>query len=199
MKLNALLLFSENLGTELVPEYAHIQFITMTLPSLDDVTRAFAAYQPILIMSVGEYEKFIYLCELPLGHRMVWIHVLCMTSFPTEDDLLFRHTKGLIDHDLELDHPLISVITTTFHSGKRIERPWQSLQCKTYDRWEWIVCDDSKDYETHTDLLRKAATDARVRVYRAPNHSGFIGGMKQMAAGLSRGKNGLWSWTTTIY
>lgn len=164
MKLNVLLLVSENPGSDVIPKYAHIQFITMTLPSIDDVTRAFVAYQPTLMMSVGKYDKFNYLCELPLYYRMVWNHVFCLTRFPTEDDLLFRYTKGLVDHHLEHDHPLISVITTTFHSGKRIERPWQSLQSQTYDRWEWILCDDSKNEETYTDLLNIAAADPRVRV-----------------------------------
>ncbi|NBN99133.1 MAG: glycosyltransferase, partial [Flavobacteriia bacterium] len=84
---------------------------------------------------------------------------------------------------------LISVITTTYKSRERLFRPFKSLMTQTFDLWEWIVWDDSPDDDMHTyrDLMNFAETDARIRVYRAPRHSGIIGEMKQLAGGLARG------------
>jgi hypothetical protein len=50
------------------------------------------------------------------------------------------------------------------------------------------VWDDSKDDETFTDLKRFASEDSRIRIFKPPAHSGFIGDTKQLSASLERGK-----------
>jgi glycosyltransferase involved in cell wall biosynthesis len=83
---------------------------------------------------------------------------------------------------------LISVFTTTFHSGEKIKRPLQSLQRQTYPNWEWIIWDDSKDEKTYQELLELQKRDIRIQVYKAPHHSGFIGEMKRRSCGVAKGK-----------
>jgi O-antigen biosynthesis protein len=186
MRLKVLLLVPEPLRH--LPVYKHVEMVTMVLPSSAEVTQALVEHRPSLMLSLGSHDTWLHLYQQPLSVRMIWNH-FTGPDLPEEGDLLFRYLGGAIQHPLEEEHPLISVITTTFHSGKRIERPWQSLLSQTYDRWEWVVCDDSKDHgDTYAALLAMAATDTRVRVYKPAKHSGFIGEMKQMAAGLARGK-----------
>lgn len=187
LKLKALVLLLTESQSEELPEYKHVEFVTMIKPSMEEVARALVEHRFGVMLSFGEYAQWSYLSKQPLSVRMLWSHFASLRELPTERDLLYRYVKGALDHPLESDHPLISVITTTFHSGRRIDRPWQSLLGQSYDRWEWIVCDDSLDQETYAELQTMAATDARVRVYKAPRHSGYIGEMKQMAAGLARG------------
>src|SRR5690625_4779709 len=83
--------------------------------------------------------------------------------------------------------PLISVMTTTFHSGKKLDRPIKSLNLQTYNNWEWVIWDDSKDDETWKRLEKLASADMRIRIYKAP-HNGFIGEMKRRSGSLCRGR-----------
>jgi glycosyltransferase involved in cell wall biosynthesis len=91
---------------------------------------------------------------------------------------------------LDTDHPLLSVITTTFKSGNKILRPLRSLQQQGYTNWEWILWDDSPadDTATYARLLELQRTDLRIQVYRAPRPSGIIGLMKRRAAAMARGE-----------
>ena len=91
-------------------------------------------------------------------------------------------------HRYDAQWPLMSVITTTFNSGHKILRPWRSLMAQTYQDWEWIIWDDSKDDVTYKQLLAMQAKDLRIRVFKAPAHSGYIGEMKRLAGSLAQGE-----------
>lgn len=82
--------------------------------------------------------------------------------------------------------PLISVLTTTFHSGEKLKRPLESLRAQSYNNWEWVIWDDSKDETTWKQLCDLSLTDLRIRVYRAV-HCGFIGEMKRRSGSLCQG------------
>ncbi len=100
-------------------------------------------------------------------------------------------TALLTPQQLFVQCPLISVITTAFESKHRINRPWKSLQCQTYQNWEWIVVDDN--YEEMSQLFRKefqsiVQNDPRVRYVRSSfDHSGYIGEVKRMGFSLGQG------------
>lgn len=85
--------------------------------------------------------------------------------------------------------PLISVMMTTFKSGDKLLRPWESLLQQTYPHWELIIWDDSPDddVETYKQVQMMAMKDIRVKAYRG-KHSGIIGEMKRRSGSLATGR-----------
>ena len=69
-------------------------------------------------------------------------------SFPT--NVINNTVNAIIS--IYHNNNLISVFTTTYHSGEKILRPYQSLLDQKYINWEWIIIDDSKDMETYNAL-----------------------------------------------
>jgi glycosyltransferase involved in cell wall biosynthesis len=85
--------------------------------------------------------------------------------------------------------PLVSLFTTSYRSGGKILRPYFSLLRQTYTNWEWIILDDSNDDgKTFNETLMKLPEDPRIRRYFPDKASGFIGEVKNYAAGLCKGK-----------
>ena len=84
--------------------------------------------------------------------------------------------------------PLVSVFTPTYHTGTRIERPYQSLRVQTYTNWEWILVDDSTTDETFSMLREMARKDHRLGVFKHHAHSGVIGKVKRWACRLAHGQ-----------
>ena len=116
--------------------------------------------------------------------RKRWIH---FDTIPDNLNVIPTIFSAMLGHPYDKDHPLFSIITTTFHSKHKILRPLRSLQAQSYTNWEWIIWDDSKDNETYEQLLMLQKKDLRLRVYKAPQHSGVIGEMKRLASGLAQG------------
>jgi glycosyltransferase involved in cell wall biosynthesis len=118
--------------------------------------------------------------------RRRWVHL----SSPVDPvDVTPTVFAAVLGRDLDLENPLLSVITTTFKSGDKILRPMRSLQSQAYTNWEWILWDDSPtgDDATYKRLLELQRSDLRIQVYRAPRPSTVIGCMKRRAAGLAQG------------
>lgn len=64
------------------------------------------------------------------------------------------------------------------------------MKRQTYHDWEFIIWDDSPpedNNQTYNSLLLLAETDFRIRVFKAPEHSGYIGEMKRLAASVAYG------------
>ena len=118
--------------------------------------------------------------------RKRWIH---LTELPQDLDVCPVVFGSIFPgaHRYDSHWPLMSVITTTFNSGSKILRPLRSLQAQSYQDWEWIIWDDSKDDATYKQLLAMQAQDLRIRVFKAPAHSGYIGNMKRLAGSLAQG------------
>lgn len=183
MKLPILLL------TDVFPqkEYEHLEiFIGNPDITLHNVETMLLEKKPVLILSTGSVDTWQHLFPLPLGIRKHWSHLAAIPE--SEAEILQLYLGNTLANRIDRTQPLITVFTTTFHSKHKILRPLESLRAQTYSHWEWIVWDDSKDDETFTDLQAFAAQDARIRVFKAPAHSGFIGDTKQMSASLARGK-----------
>ncbi len=128
--------------------------------------------------------NFDYL-KLIFNIRKRWIH---LNNLPQKIDVIPCVFSAMLKHQYDDDNPLLSVITTTFHSKEKILRPLRTLKNQTYTNWEWIIWDDSKDDETYKQLLEMQKTDLRIRIYKAPSHSGVIGEMKRIASGVAYGK-----------
>ena len=75
--------------------------------------------------------------------------------------------------------------------GAEIETAYRSLLRQTYERWEWVVVDDSEGTETGDrieGLARSAAARGRIRLYRQQPPSGSIGATKAASGALARGE-----------
>ena len=151
--------------------------------SFERLSLLYHKYKPLAYVTYGE-NNWAALNKLA-SIRKRWVH---LTDLPQEYDItpvVFGAMFGR--HKLDKSYPLMSIITTTFHSGTKILRPLRSLQSQSYSDWEWILWDDSKDDTTYKELLELQKTDMRIRVYKAPNHSSYIGEMKRLSASLAQG------------
>jgi GT2 family glycosyltransferase len=153
--------------------------------------------RPDAIASFGDRAAFPRLASAPYDVRRRWLHFDVEAGGPSETDRERAGTlvySSILHRVLTAPHVppgsklLVSVFTPTFRSGDRIRRAFRSLQAQTYDRWEWVVADDSDDEgATWRTLSELAAADARVSIHASGRHSGRIGEMKRRACALSRG------------
>lgn len=151
--------------------------------SFEEFSELWHKKQPCAIYSYGDMTQWNYLSNI-FNVRKRWVQ---LKDLPDKIDVIYNVFSGILGHQYDSHHPLISVISSTFHSKEKILRPWNSLRSQTYTNWEWVVWDDSKDNLTYGDLLEMKKKDLRMRVYKAPEPSGSIGEMKRLAAGVSYG------------
>jgi glycosyltransferase involved in cell wall biosynthesis len=151
--------------------------------SFEEFSELWHSIQPYAIYTYGNNSLCDFLNKI-FNVRKRWIH---LNTLPEELCIVNNVFSSCLHHQYDDDHPLISVITSTFHSKEKIFRPFHSLQNQTYTNWEWVIWDDSKDNMTYENLLSIQKTDLRIRIYKAPTHSGSIGEMKRLACGVSYG------------
>jgi len=152
--------------------------------------RMFVQTQPVFIISLGDTDVWSKrgVSSMPHSFRRLWRHFDAMALI-TEATLTasFLDT-GRMEPGSDTDTPLISVITSTFRSGNKLMRAYESLIAQTYDNWEWVLWDDSPEQGTYLMLQELAASDMRLRVFKAPQRSGYIGEMKLRASALAWGQ-----------
>jgi glycosyltransferase involved in cell wall biosynthesis len=151
--------------------------------NFEEFSELWHAKQPYAIYTYGNTSLCPFLSDI-FNVRKRWIH---LDIIPEKLNILPNVFSSCIHHQYDDHHPLISVITSTFHSKEKIFRPFNSLQKQTYTNWEWVIWDDSKNTCTYENLLDMQKKDLRIRVYKAPQHSGSIGEMKRLACGVSYG------------
>lgn len=148
----------------------------------------------VTIRKTLERCDFEFLRRLPCYLRRRWIHVsdsdsLTVRMVETVMDNILRHPEKML--------PTVSVFTSTFHSGEKIMRPFESLVNQTFQEWEWVILDDSSHSsstggesadETWTRLSELARRDCRIHIYHGQDGDGYIGSVKKKAAGLCRGR-----------
>lgn len=117
--------------------------------------------------------------------RRCWVH---LAELPSELDVAHNVFYSHLDTSRHAGSPTLSIITSTYNSGRKIYRPLQSLLNQSYPNWEWIIWDDSPDDELYRKLVDMSRMDMRVHVYRAPRPSGVIGLMKRRAAAMATGE-----------
>ena len=197
MKLQVLLLRPSTSEVS-VPETKFYEFATVTEKDLEHeraskAERLFeimSKVKPVAIFSVCSTQDFAkhfqFLSLLP--HHVVrkWIHLDSISHFHENmiNQVFFTVVKG---HPFAKDNPLMSVITSTFHSGDKLLRPLKCMLQQTYMNWEWIIWDDSKDDSMWPRLEKIAELDHRIKVFRPREHSGFIGEMKSLACSVAQG------------
>lgn len=165
---------------------SHEHAIRLIYLSTDaDVFHWFSKDRPEAIITCGPH-SYRTLSELPVQYRGRWVHVKRKSDINVH--MIRTCATGLIFND-DFRLPNISIFTTAFESGNRIERAYRSISQQTTENWEWVIIDDShsdKTWKLH--LVPLAQSDPRVRIYRRHANDGFIGAMKRDAAMLCRGK-----------
>lgn len=147
---------------------------------------------PGVIVTIHEdFKPFLVLNQLPFEYRRRWLYFSKVEDF--QANFVINCYLGYIFDNKNEKNPLLSVFTTSYKSGHRILRPYQSLLNQTYQNWEWIIIDDteetSDEWSEQQETLRRLETsDLRIRVYKPFRHSGYIGALKNQAAGLAYGE-----------
>jgi glycosyltransferase involved in cell wall biosynthesis len=179
------ILFISNIKPDKYPIIdKHYEWVSIhTNLSFEEFSEIYHDKKPYAIYTYGDVNIWKYLPDI-FNIRKIWIH---LNTFPDNLDIISCVFSGIIEHQYDIDHPLLSVITTTYNSKEKIQRPWKTLRNQTYTNWEWIVWDDSEDNKTYENLLEMQKKDLRMRVYKAPKHSGIIGEMKRLASGVAYG------------
>jgi glycosyltransferase involved in cell wall biosynthesis len=196
MKLNVLLFLPDDFPESSIPTIEnYFQFVIIRENNFSKTNQTPYEYvsgltrdlKAVCWVTVGNVNWSNYLLDFPFEYRKRWIHKNDFSDWK-EDHLNFCYFGSMYSHQYAKTNPLLSVFTTTFHSGEKLKRPLLSLQKQTYRNWEWIIWDDSKDDQTYQELLELQRKDIRIQVYKAPQHSGFIGEMKRRSCGLAKGK-----------
>lgn len=116
-----------------------------------------------------------------------WLHFVPEDLTPEN---LYTRIMACYIHNLEkreIFRPKISAFTTSFKSGNKILRPFNSLLNQTINDWEWVIIDDT-DGDENFKWLTSQLKDPRIRIYKRNGNSGSIGNVKNEASSLCRGK-----------
>ncbi len=195
MKLNVLL-FSNYIDdpTNLPDISPYYNYILMNsgdsatdFSSLSAILRKYH-FVAICVIGKSNYDLFD---KLPHEYfkKIIFAESLENLSSSQIEEIAINNMLHINKGDESKNNLLFSVITTTFHSGKKIYRPYESLKSQTYNNWEWVIWDDSSNYDSElwNTLLEFQEKDIRINCYKGPVHSGFIGDMKWKASSLCKG------------
>jgi glycosyltransferase involved in cell wall biosynthesis len=196
MKPNILLFLPNDFDVQQIPQLDYYQFYIVKEKDIIEGSKDQTYYsyvssiqretKSVSWVSIGDVSWARYLLDFPFEYRKKWIHRGNFEGW-NGNEINFCYFISSFGHRNDKANPLISVFTTTFHSGEKIKRPLHSLQKQTYRNWEWIIWDDSKDDKTYQELLEIQKKDIRIQVYKAHKHSGFIGEMKKISCGVAKG------------
>jgi glycosyltransferase involved in cell wall biosynthesis len=181
--------YSDAVRLRLPPTHAS-GFNTSVVPDDAALEQLLIDVRPQVIVTLGPHAGFARLHAAPLEVRKRW---LAYGTPPPPEELaraiLECFVANATQDRLSDQQPLISVFTSTYLTGPRIQRPLRSLLAQSYSNWEWVIYDDSPDQGAFfAELTRIAGEDHRISVYRAHRHSGRIGEVKRRNAGLCRGQ-----------
>jgi glycosyltransferase involved in cell wall biosynthesis len=161
---------------------------TLTFAALSKVWRL-ADPEPAAIITYGDKSAWPAM-SVCYQTRRRWLHYNAGELPPALNSITTTIMGMVYCHTSSKTRPvLLSAFTSTYHSGTLLRRPYDSLVSQSHRDWEWVVWDDSttSDSATFDQLQDMAAQDLRIRVFRAPAHSGSIGAMKRLATGCAVG------------
>jgi len=73
---------------------------------------------------------------------------------------------------INMENPLVSIITPAFNSEKFIAKTIESVQNQTYINWEMIIIDDCSSDNTVPFIADFVKLDSRIRLFQLENNSG---------------------------
>lgn len=164
-----------------------LHFIVTENTTKEDYSRIIASYSPKCLLTIGVTIKTgKILSSFHFEIRKKWINTQSVDVFKTES--IEFCTFASFDHMYQYDNPLITVITPTYESKHRIQRPYRSLMSQTYTNWEWVIIDDSKTIHTWKTLKKFAENDCRIKIFRREENDGYIGKNKFFCSVQSKGE-----------
>jgi O-antigen biosynthesis protein len=151
-----------------------------------------ARARPQAIVTIGaDKAAFVFLeSALTALERQTWFHVVGPHDLTvTAAESFFWQAIQASNGAGPATEPLVSVFSTAFKTGAKIDVPYASLLAQTHTNWEWIIYDDSPadHVETWRRLQALAAADERVKVLRGDRNDGLIGSSKAKACSQARG------------
>ncbi len=158
------------------------------ISTYDKLVKLIRKFKPVVLCTTEDDKIWSSLFQLPYEYKKRWVHFNSLQEVKGEQ-IEYCYLHYAIKNKSSIENPLYSVISTTFHSGDKIFRPYNSLKSQTYTNWEWVLWDDSKEdhLDTWNQLLKFQDDDIRISCYRAPHHSSYIGEMKWRAAAMCKG------------
>lgn len=139
-----------------------------------------------LIVSYGNIKKNL-IENIPKRCENVYIHFDRIHNIHEFNNIVNkRYICNTISKRI-YTRPKFSVFTTTFNTFEKILRGYKSLLTQTYNDWEWIILDDSKDSKNFEYMI-ETVKDPRIRIYKRSCNSGSIGNVKNEAVSLCRGE-----------
>lgn len=186
--ISVLIIGAPSLAPEIVVRYQH-NAKGFEIHHLDDdqnLESVLVERHPQVIVTVGDRHVFKRLWAAPLEIRKRWLHFDQADKIKVGDAILHCYVTNAMGRTFK-EMPLVSVITPTYKTGKKILRPFESLLRQTYNNWEWIIFDDSDD-QTFEEMCCLAKKDHRISVYKSHRHCGVIGELKHRASMLAKGE-----------
>lgn len=163
------------------------------LSSDENILELYADKNIDLIITIGDPDhnivkkKYPNLWNLPLKDRKSWYNYSNEQEFMQNLNKLPSYFIALAVADI--DHSgLVSIFTTSYKSGKFIERPFNTLLKQTYTNWEWVIFDDTDGNDNFENLKTLKNKDRRIRIFKADKNNGIIGNVKNIASSLCRGE-----------
>lgn len=154
----------------------------------DNLYSILAKDKPVVVVSFGSLDDFRMLSYAPFNIRKMWLHFGDTKNIAEVGRQVFH---CFLSNALKkrFDFPLVTIITPTYKTGDKLQRPYSSLLAQTYNNWEWVIIDDSNDDgQTFKAISELANKDYRIRPYKTDRHSGVIGNIKRAACDLGRGE-----------
>ena len=158
-----------------------LEYVTIySLDSINNVVKDYSKYQPDLIISFGE--------KLPLNDKILNSRYIHYDSIIGDIELANDIVKQGTFINCQNPKPKFSIFTSTYNTGERIKRTYESIVNQTFNDWEWVIIDDSPDDDTWNILMEIKDNDYRVKPHRIyPLSGGNIGLVKNRAAMLCDG------------
>lgn len=88
---------------------------------------------------------------------------------------------------LKNNNPKISIFTPAHNTFEKFYRTYKSVINQSFDNWEWIILDDSPDYENYNFINKIIQNDFRIKLYKSNRKDSFVGSTKRQAASLCNG------------
>jgi glycosyltransferase involved in cell wall biosynthesis len=158
-------------------------------PCNADVEQVLIRDRPCTIITIANRSSYPNLAKAPFEIRKRWLHYDTLPDLTQlGKDAYNSYLANAFNHPDTGVTPLVTVFTPTYKTGRKIFRPFMSLEEQTYANWEWIIVDDSDDNgETFKILSNLARKDHRLQVFKPWEHSGIIGRVKNWACSLGNG------------
>jgi glycosyltransferase involved in cell wall biosynthesis len=138
--------------------------------------------EPDVYVSIGsKWNIFNQLISLPFHKKYKWLHL------DVYDDTFFNRVMNKYFDTFNIPNTKISIFTSAYNIGPKILKTWDSIKNQTYQNWEWVIYDDSKNIDTWITLKNISKDDNRVKIFKSDKNIGIIGECKRRAASLTTG------------